>query len=86
MRAATSRSSASGRVLGPDERLTPDAALALFASPAEAPGAPPRRVASGCVADLCLLDRPWKDAAGGLSRGCVTATWVGGRLAWHRDA
>jgi len=33
--------------------------LALFLAPLEAPGAAPRKLAVGAVADLCLLQQPW---------------------------
>ena len=46
MRAAVHRRTAKGRRLGKDETLSPEEALALFTSPLEAPGAPPRRVRS----------------------------------------
>jgi predicted amidohydrolase YtcJ len=62
MRAAVRRRTEAGRSLGPDEALTPERALALFTAPARAPGGRPRRVEPGAAADLCLLDRPWRDA------------------------
>ncbi len=85
MRAAVERTSAGGRCLGPGERLTPEQALALFTSPPEAPGAAPRRVAVGAIADLCLLDRPWRAAREKLSSGQVAATLRGGRMLWRSD-
>ncbi len=85
MRAAVERTSAGGRCLGPGERLTPEQALALFTSPPEAPGAAPRRVGVGAVADLCLLDRPWRAARGSLSSGNVAATLRDGRILWRSD-
>lgn len=85
MRAAVLRRSASGRSLAGCERLAPEQALALFLSPACAPGSAPRRVARGAPADLCLLDRPWADARAGLSSACVAATFAGGRLVFARS-
>ena len=52
---AVDRRTGSGRVLGPDERLSPSRALALFLSDPAAPGGPVRRVRVGGPADLCLL-------------------------------
>ena len=56
--AAIDRTTRNGRPLGPDERLHPRAALDLFLGPADRPGGPPRRVAQGQPAMLCVLDRP----------------------------
>lgn len=78
MRAAVERRSAAGQALGPEEALAPERALALFTSPPEAPGGPPRRVAPGAPADLCLLDTPWHRARAELSAARVRATWCGG--------
>jgi predicted amidohydrolase YtcJ len=82
--AAAQRRSASGAVLGPDEALTPEQALALYTSPLGDPGGPPRVVAVGAEADLCLLDRPWRDARARLTSDAVRATWCAGRLVWDR--
>jgi predicted amidohydrolase YtcJ len=58
MAAAMDRRTIGGTVLGPAERLPATAALGLFLAPLGRPGGPPRRVAVGEPADLCLLDRP----------------------------
>ena len=80
MRAAVERRSESGAVLGADERLSPERALALFTSPPEDARRGPRRVAVGAAADLCLLDRPWSEARHEPSSDRVRATWSAGRL------
>ena len=74
MHAAVQRRSASGSVLGAVEALAPEDALALFTSAAHTPGGPPRRIAVGAAADLCLLDRPWAVARRNLSKVRVVAT------------
>jgi predicted amidohydrolase YtcJ len=84
IRAAVERRSEAGRSLGADEALSPERALALFTSPAEAPGAAPRRIAVGCAADLCLLDAPWSSARGDLSSHRVRATFREGEPIWRR--
>lgn len=84
MQAAVDRRTDSGLVLGSEERLTPEEALALFTSPASAPGDPPRRIVVGGPADLCLLDRPWSKVREGLSSECVAATIRGGSVVWSR--
>jgi predicted amidohydrolase YtcJ len=78
MRAAVDRRTPQGRVLGESERITPERALALFTSPPGAPGAAPRRIRVGALADLCLLDRPWSEARGRLVRDDVAAAFCGG--------
>jgi predicted amidohydrolase YtcJ len=84
MQAAVERRTEAGFVLGSAERLAPEAALALFTSPAAAPGDPPRRIAVGGAADLCLLDRPWARARERLSSECVAATICAGEPIWSR--
>lgn len=80
MRAAVERHTASGTPFEPDEALTPEEALALFTTRADAPGGPVRRVAAGEPADLCLLDRPWAEARGRLRSSDVRTTWCAGRI------
>jgi predicted amidohydrolase YtcJ len=83
MAAAVSRTSPDGKVLGAPERLSPELALRLFQGPAGRPGGPPRSVAPGQVADLCLLGAPWDVARRTLSAELVRATVVGGDLVWE---
>jgi predicted amidohydrolase YtcJ len=78
--AAVARTTPSGATLGANERLAPERALALFLGPLEDPGAAPRRVEAGAPADLCLLDRPWREARLAPSSDRVRATWSAGRL------
>ncbi len=84
MQAAVERRTEAGALLGPDERLSPERALALFTSPAQAPGAAPRRVAPGGPADLCLLDRPWRAARDALDGRHVAAALVAGKIVFRR--
>jgi predicted amidohydrolase YtcJ len=76
MQAAVTRRTLDGALLGVNECLTPERALELFTSPADAPGGPPRRVTVGAIADLCLLDRPWSHARAELSSEMVRATLI----------
>ncbi|HKJ25954.1 MAG TPA: amidohydrolase family protein [Myxococcota bacterium] len=80
MQAAADRRSEAGVALGEREALSPERALGLFTSAPEAPGGPPRRVAPGAPADLCLLDRPWKQARDRLEAACVAATLRAGAI------
>lgn len=83
MRSAVERRTRSGRVLGPDESLTPERALALFSTPLESPWGAPRRIEAGMPADLCLLHLPWREARIQLSSELVAATFIGGRVVWR---
>ncbi|QVM84644.1 amidohydrolase family protein [Novosphingobium decolorationis] len=83
MRAACSRQTRAGKVLGLDERLSPEEALDLFlADPADL--ARRRRITVGAPADLCLLDRPWQVARKVLDAAMVRATLIAGRLVHER--
>jgi predicted amidohydrolase YtcJ len=77
--AASTRRTASGRVLGPAERVCAGAALRLFlADPLD-----PRRtrtVAVGQPADLCVLRAPLAAALAAPAGAMVRATVAGGRL------
>jgi predicted amidohydrolase YtcJ len=77
--AATSRSTAGGRLLVPSETIAPDRALALFLGELAAPGGPARRVVVGGAADLCLLDGPLTDVLAAPSADRVVATFRAGR-------
>lgn len=83
MRAAVSRSTASGQVIGEDEALDPEQALSLYLAD---PGnlAKHRRIAVGEAADLCLHSRPWAEARGRLDSADVGATIIGGRIVHQR--
>ncbi len=78
MRAAVERRTANGAEFGASEALTPEQALSLFTTRPDAPGAAPRRIAVGAVADLCLLDTPWSEARLDLSARHVRAAWCDG--------
>jgi predicted amidohydrolase YtcJ len=81
MQAAVERRSRQGAALGLAEALTAEAALCLFLTPLQAPGATPRRIETGIVADLCLLDRCWQQARDALGDIHVMATYKAGILA-----
>lgn len=83
MQAAVTRLTLKGAVIGKEEGLTPEMALALYTSSPEAPGVLPREVNIGSEADLCLLDAPWEQVRGALAEATVTATWVMGKLVYQ---
>lgn len=86
MRAAVERTTVSGKLMGPDEILTPEQALGLFTSPPESPGTPASAIRLGMRADLCLLDRPWSEARENLSSKCLRATIRAGEVIWAKAA
>lgn len=81
--AATARRTPSGAVLGGDEALDAAQALERFLAPLGQPGAAPRRLARGAVADLCLLDRGRAAVLRDPAAVGVRLTLVGGRIV-HR--
>jgi len=83
MRAAVTRRTADGAVLGPEEALTPEEALALFIGEPQRP-AVPRVIGVGAAADLVLLDRPWQQISAALSRDRVRMTVLDGTITWER--
>ncbi|WP_303762052.1 amidohydrolase family protein [Sphingobium yanoikuyae] len=83
MRAAVSRETQSRAVIGQDEALTPEAALALYlADPLDL--SRQRSMAVGAPADLCLLDRPWAQARHRLLADDVAMTWIAGSVIHDR--
>lgn len=80
MAAAVDRRAASGAVIGTDEELSPEQALALFTGHPRDPGGPSRRIAPGEVADLCLIDRPWSAARRAPDDVRVRTTIAAGRV------
>jgi predicted amidohydrolase YtcJ len=81
--AAVTRRTALGDVIGADERLTPERALALFLGHPADPGGPARNVATGSPADLCLLAVPWRAARTELTSQLVAATVKSGRVLYR---
>ena len=80
MRAAVDRKTAQGHVIGAQERLTPEQALALFTTPLADPGGTPKPLAPGTPAELCVLRRPWREVRRSLDRTDVGATLSGNLL------
>lgn len=83
MRAAVARTTASGPVLGADERVSPRAALTMFLGTAEHP-ARPRVIAPGAQTVLVLLDGSPAEVLDALDAGLVAATLVAGRPVFVR--
>jgi predicted amidohydrolase YtcJ len=83
MSAATLRRTERGAEIGAQEALTPEAALDLYLR-APAALAVRRQVSLGARADLCLLDRPWREARTALTAAHVRATFIDGRQVFDR--
>jgi predicted amidohydrolase YtcJ len=77
MRAAVTRATRCGHVLGPQERIGPLAALSMFLGSAIRP-AQPRHLAPGQPGDLCVLAVPPADALRALASDMVLATVIAG--------
>lgn len=82
MAAAVDRRTAGGVVMGSDEALTPEESLGLFLGALPDPAGPPRRIAVGAPADLCLIDRPWAKARDSLADVAVAKTLKAGKIVW----
>jgi predicted amidohydrolase YtcJ len=85
MQAAVTRSTRSGKRLGEAELVSPETAISLFFdnfSTTLARDTPSAQLASGQLADLCLLDVPWREARHSLSSDHVVATVRSGRIIW----
>jgi predicted amidohydrolase YtcJ len=84
MAAAITRRTASGHVISSGERVTPERALGLFLTPPEEPGGRPRSISPGMRANVCLLDRPLREVLDEPSSDHVSATIIGGCIAYLR--
>jgi predicted amidohydrolase YtcJ len=82
--AAVTRRTAKGVILGPDERVSPEQAFALFTSRPQQDPRLARRLAPGDPADLCLLSCPWDEARAEFSSQLVQATVRDGEIIFQR--
>jgi predicted amidohydrolase YtcJ len=78
IRAARDRTTQSGAVLGPGERIGAAHALRMLQGPLLDPAGPSRRVAVGAPADLVLLRVPLAAALADPDAGAVAVTILGG--------
>ncbi|AEV72137.1 putative TIM-barrel fold metal-dependent hydrolase [Mycolicibacterium rhodesiae NBB3] len=83
MRAAVSRITGGGAVLGADERVPAREALTMFFGSADAP-VMPRLIASGHPGDLCIVRARPDEVLGELDSDMVAATVIAGRLVFER--
>jgi predicted amidohydrolase YtcJ len=84
IRAAATRQTATGCVLGPAEAITARQGLEMFLGGADRPDHP-RRVEVGAVADLCVLAEPLDTALAGNQDPLVLATIVDGTVIHQAD-
>ena len=82
--AATTRKTALGAVVGPDQRISPIRALGMFLADLCVPGGPPRAVATGRPADLCVLDCSIEIALARPDSQRVRMTICSGAVAFER--
>ena len=80
--AAAGRLTADGRLVAPDERVDTARALTAYCGTPLDPGGAPRRIARGEVADIAVLDRPWRRVIAEPAAVRVRATVIGGRVAF----
>jgi len=80
MAAAQHRRTRLGRFLGEQEAVDPGTALALFLGSLDNPGGPPRQIARGADADLCLLHVPLEEALRRPDSRHVRATVIAGHV------
>lgn len=85
MAAAMRRTTREGVVLGADERVDGETALSLYLGAFESPGGPPRRIAVGQPADLCLLRAPRAVALAAPNAEAVRATIIDGVVVHTAD-
>jgi predicted amidohydrolase YtcJ len=83
MEAAVHRRTRAGLIMGPEERIAPEAALSLFLGTPAEPGGLARRVALGEPADLVVLDRSWQQARQSLADVGVRATLRAGSVIYR---
>ncbi|ORC02594.1 amidohydrolase [Mycobacterium persicum] len=81
MRAAVHRATSGGAVLNPDECVPARTALTMFLGHPDEPGRV-RTVAAGQPGDPCVLSQPPATALAQLDAGLVTATIIGGEIAY----
>jgi predicted amidohydrolase YtcJ len=77
MTAAVTRQTASGAILGKEEALTPEEALALFLADPEMPDRI-RQIEPGAPADICLLRQDWPAVRENLREADIYATLIQG--------
>jgi predicted amidohydrolase YtcJ len=83
MRAAVYRTTPSGAVLNPGERVSARRALTMFLGSPDRPGRA-RTVEAGQPGDLCVLNEPPAAALAELDAGMVAATVIGGELVYFK--
>ncbi len=81
MQAAVTRLTPAGVTMAEQERLTPEQALELFLGEPLQPGQGKNRIEIGMPATLCIIDRPWRQARGDLSRVNVATVLIDGQIA-----
>jgi predicted amidohydrolase YtcJ len=84
MKAAASRQTSGGALLGSVEKLRPEQALAMLTGPLSQPAAFAPMLRVGDVADLCVLRVGWSAAMADPTAELVGGTFVAGTPIWPR--
>ncbi len=85
IRAASTRQTATGQLMGGGERISAMAALSLYLGTFGDPGGVARSIAVGAAADLCLLRGSIDDCLSDPHHAMVQATLIAGKVEWHAD-
>jgi predicted amidohydrolase YtcJ len=85
MRAAVRRRTRDGQPIGLAEQVDPATALNLYLAEPRRPGGPPRPIAPGVAADLCLLCAPLAEILAEPDAERVRATIVAGQVVFAAD-
>lgn len=83
--AASRRSTREGKVIGRSERVAVDAALAGYLRQPDCLTAPPRSIAIGALADMCVIQKPWRECCDATVDGSVLATFYDGEQVYQAD-
>ncbi len=85
IKAAATRATKSGIILGPGERIPARDALGLYLGPAHDPAGGERKIEIGAIADLCLLKTSLKDALAAPDAALAAATIARGELIYMKN-
>ncbi len=81
--AANRRVTRDGNVIGADERIAVETALAGYLRQPDCLAAPPRSIAIGAIADMCVMQKPWRKLHNAPVDAAVLATFYDGELVYQ---
>ncbi len=83
MQSAVDRRTSGGRLINAQEALSPEEAFAMFTKDGLHGRAKAPVLGLGDVADLCVIDRPWRQARKDLATVRAKATIHSGVIRWR---